>query len=274
MDLPEIPSLLSTQQKRHGLPPCFSISQDTHARRQLEFQNELDQVGVDDFVRTPYMAPQWRAIEPDWVNEVGEIQTWLATVPIVLFMYIRFHHVDRVKRLFGSEQAVPLDLVNLDGFLRASARGDDRWEYNDWWAVTCRRRFLTQDRLLQDPRGFQLPDDVPPAASQERDPIVLPRDAPARGRREQMQRPDIRRKGEGVSSSGRVDTQPGGDDEDEEAEYRRQEDIPEGDGDQDPGETATRHTTLTSTSSPAWISSWLGSWNMAGASDQESPRNP
>ncbi|MED6223524.1 hypothetical protein PIB30_074710 [Stylosanthes scabra] len=75
----------------------------------------------------PYMAPQWRVMEPGWVNEVGEIETWLAMVPIVLFMYVRFHHVNRVKRLFGSEQAVPLDPVNLDGFLGASARGDDKW---------------------------------------------------------------------------------------------------------------------------------------------------
>ncbi|MED6139058.1 hypothetical protein PIB30_080291 [Stylosanthes scabra] len=154
----------------------------------LEFQNELDQVGVDDFVWTPYMAPPRRVMEPGWVNEVGEIKTWLATVPIVLFMYVRFHHVDRVKRQFASEQAVPLDPVNLDGFLRASARGDDKcwpdelaywygfwhnrrsrdhqiqivptrypgWstkEYADWWAVACRHRFLSPDRLLQDPRG-------------------------------------------------------------------------------------------------------------------------
>ncbi|MED6210002.1 hypothetical protein PIB30_059976 [Stylosanthes scabra] len=33
-------------------------TRDTHARRQLEFRNELDRVGVDDFVWTPYMAPQ------------------------------------------------------------------------------------------------------------------------------------------------------------------------------------------------------------------------
>ncbi|MED6158276.1 hypothetical protein PIB30_031234 [Stylosanthes scabra] len=76
-------------------------TRDTHARRQLEFRNELDRVGVDDFMWTPYMAPQWRAIELAWVNEAGEIQTWLATVPIVLFMYVRFHHADRVKRQFG-----------------------------------------------------------------------------------------------------------------------------------------------------------------------------
>ncbi|MED6150537.1 hypothetical protein PIB30_073290 [Stylosanthes scabra] len=171
-----------------------------------------------------------------WVNEEGEIETWQATVPIVLFMYVRFHYVDRVKRQFGSKQPIPLDLVNLDGFLRASAKGEDNWwlaeldywygfwnnrragehqiqivhtqypewltkEYIDWCVVACRRRFLSADRLLQDPRGVQLPDDVLSAATHARDPIVLPRDAPARGRRAQMQRPDIRRKGEGASTS-------------------------------------------------------------------------
>ncbi|MED6138831.1 hypothetical protein PIB30_078170 [Stylosanthes scabra] len=215
----------------------------------LEFRNELDRVSVDD------LCVGFSSCGPRTWHHNG--------VPSSPAGSMRFHHVDRVKRKFGSEQVVPLDPVNLDGFLCASARGDDRWwpdelaywygfwhnrrsrdhqiqivptrhpgwptkEYADWWAVACRRRFLTQDRLLQDPREFQLPDDVPPAVTQERDPIVLPRDNPARGSRVRMQRPDIRRKGEGAFSSGRLDTQPGGDDADEEAEYRRQEDIPEG----------------------------------------------
>ncbi|MED6161103.1 hypothetical protein PIB30_057594 [Stylosanthes scabra] len=182
------------------------------------------------------MAPHWRAIEPGWVNEVGEVETWLAA------------------RQFGSEQAVPLDPVNLDRFDRASARGDDKWwptelvywygfwhnrrrpeyqiqivatlhypswptqDYAAWWAVVCRRRFLSPDRLLHDPKGQQLPDDVPAVATQAREPIVLLHDAPTRGRRAQIQRPDIRRKGEGTSTSGWSDAQLGGDDGDEEAE--------------------------------------------------------
>ncbi|MED6196019.1 hypothetical protein PIB30_043286 [Stylosanthes scabra] len=221
----------------------------------LDFRNELDRVSVDDFVWTPYMVPHWRVIEPGWVNEVGEVETWLAAVPIVLFMYVRFHHVDHIKRQFGSEQAVPLDPVNLDGFLRTSARGDNKWwptelaywygfwrnrrrlkhqiqivpthypgwptkEYADWWAVACRRWFLSPYRLLQDPRG------VPAVATQVRELIVLPHDAPACGRRARMQRPDIRRKGEGTSTSEQSDAQPGGDNGDEEAEYHREEDVP------------------------------------------------
>ncbi|MED6136084.1 hypothetical protein PIB30_052675, partial [Stylosanthes scabra] len=227
-------------------------SRDSHSRRMLDLRMELDQVGFDD-----------RDIQPGWVTEEGEIETWRATVPIVLFMFVRFHHVDGVNRQFGSEQPIPLDPVNLYGFLRASARDEDKWwpdeleywysfwnnrrarehqiqivytrypgwptkEYIDWWVVACRRRFLSADRMLQDPRGVQLPDDVSPAATQARDSIVLPRDAPAHGRRARMQRPDVRRKSEGAATGRRSYDQPGGEDVEEEAEYRRHEDIPDG----------------------------------------------
>ncbi|MED6196484.1 hypothetical protein PIB30_048016 [Stylosanthes scabra] len=119
-------------------------------------------------------------------------------------MFVRFHHVDHVKRQFGSEQPIPSDPVNLDRFFGASARGEDKWwlneldywynfwnnrrarehqiqivytpyigwptkEYIDWWVVAYRRRFLSEDRMLHDPRGVQLPDDVPPATTQSRD---------------------------------------------------------------------------------------------------------
>ncbi|MED6174400.1 hypothetical protein PIB30_068642 [Stylosanthes scabra] len=188
----------------------------------LDLINELDRVVFDDFVWTPYMSPAWRDIELGWVTEEGEIDTWRATVPIVLFMYVRLHHVDHVKRQFGSQQAIPLDPVNLDEFLHAfrsctphTPAGPPRNTLIG--GVACRRQFLSADRLLQDPRGVQLPDDVPPAATQARDLIILPRDAPARGRRAQMQRPDIRRKGEGASTSRLSHDQPGGEDVDKEA---------------------------------------------------------
>ncbi|MED6172562.1 hypothetical protein PIB30_051183 [Stylosanthes scabra] len=64
---------------------------------------------------------------------------------------------------------------------------------------------------------------------------------PARGRRARMQRPDIRWKGEGASTSGRSHTQPGGDHVDEEAEYRRHEDILERAGAQDRGDGHAPH---------------------------------
>ncbi|MED6219368.1 hypothetical protein PIB30_035183 [Stylosanthes scabra] len=101
-------------------------------------------------------------------------------------------------------------------------------EYMEWWERSCRRRYLSVDPVLHDPWGVQLPDDVPPATTQPRDDLVLPQDAPARGRRARQQRPDVRRKGKGVASSSQSQDQPGGDDVNEEAEYRLLEDIPEG----------------------------------------------
>ncbi|MED6112970.1 hypothetical protein PIB30_066649 [Stylosanthes scabra] len=176
------------------------ISRDTHTRRMLDFRNELDRVGIDD-----------RAIEPDWVNEVGEVETWLAAVPIVLFMYVRFHHVDRVKRQFGSEQAVPLDPVNLDGFDRASARGDDKWwptELAYWYEFWCNRRCPEHQIQIVATHypGWPTQDDHSGKGADS--PTAR---CPRRGRRARMQRPDIRRKGEGTSTSGRSDAQPGRD---------------------------------------------------------------
>ncbi|MED6122361.1 hypothetical protein PIB30_039033 [Stylosanthes scabra] len=79
-----------------------------------------------------------------------------------------------------------------------------------WWEIACTRRFLSADRLLRDPRGVQLPDDVPSAATQPRDDLVLPHDALAHGRRAWQQRPDVRRKGKGVANPSASHDQPGG----------------------------------------------------------------
>ncbi|MED6175134.1 hypothetical protein PIB30_075555 [Stylosanthes scabra] len=227
-----------------GLPRA---SRDSHARRMLDIRYGLDRMGCDEFVWTPYTLPAWRDIEPDWVRDEGEVETWTAVVPILLFMFVRFHHADRVKRQFESEQPVPEDPVNLDGFLTVSARGDDKWwpdelsycqQYLQWWERSCRRRYLSVEPVLRDPRGVRLPDSVPPAATQPRDELVLPHDAPIRGRHAQQQRPDARRKGKGVASSSRSQDQPGGDAVTEEVERDRQEDVPEGQGVHESGQAA------------------------------------
>ncbi|MED6115566.1 hypothetical protein PIB30_091873 [Stylosanthes scabra] len=74
------------------------VLSDHHSPRMLDLINELDRVGFNDFTWTPYILSTWRDIEPDWVTEEGEIETLRASIPIVLFMFVRYHHVDRVKR--------------------------------------------------------------------------------------------------------------------------------------------------------------------------------
>ncbi|MED6204848.1 hypothetical protein PIB30_012619 [Stylosanthes scabra] len=253
-----------------GLPRA---SRDSHVRRMLDIRYDLDRMGCDEFVWTPYTLPAWRDIELDWVRDEGEVETWKVVVPILLFMFVRFHHADRVKRQLGSEQPVPEDPVNLDGFLTLSARGDDKWwldelsywydilnhrrsivhqmrvvptdhggwpsqQYLQWWERSCRRRYLSVAPVLRDPRGVRLPDSVPPAATQPRDELVLPHDAPVRGRCARQQRPDARRKGKGVASSSRSQNQPGGDTVTEEAERDRHEDVPKGQGVHESGQAA------------------------------------
>ncbi|MED6212070.1 hypothetical protein PIB30_079715 [Stylosanthes scabra] len=202
----------------HGVSPDVlrqlnglgQTSRDHHSGRMLHLRSELDRLRFDDFIWTPYMLPAWRAIEPDWVSEIGEIETWKASVPIVLFMFVRYHHVDRAKRQFGSEQAVPLDPVNLDGFLDMSARGEDKWwpgEHSYWYDLWMDRRSeQRQIRIFPTPytgmRAKELPFDAPLRVTQSRDPIVLPRDAPSRGKRARQQHPDVRRKGQGESRGG------------------------------------------------------------------------
>ncbi|MED6218969.1 hypothetical protein PIB30_031525 [Stylosanthes scabra] len=188
--------------------------------------------------------------------------TWRAAVPIVCFMFLRMHHIDRVKRQLGGEQQIPEDPVNLDGLLTVSARGEDQhwptyhaqwydaWrgrfaperqvtitptqypamptrEYFEWWDVACRHRFLSPADALDDPRLDGLPDDVPAAATQQRDVLALPGDVPLVGRRRQRHRPDIKKRGRagrGRGADGEPHRPVGAMDSEKEAEYDRQAD--------------------------------------------------
>ncbi|MED6150456.1 hypothetical protein PIB30_072485 [Stylosanthes scabra] len=85
----------------------------------------LDRLVIHEFVCTPYDDPTWDALCPAWMLTAEEQMTLRAVIPIVCFMYVRMHHVDRVKRQLGGEQHIPEDPVNLDEFLDVSARGED-----------------------------------------------------------------------------------------------------------------------------------------------------
>ncbi|MED6194252.1 hypothetical protein PIB30_026764 [Stylosanthes scabra] len=188
------------------------LNRDNHERRMVQIRAELDRLGVHEFACTPYDAPAWDAMRPAWMLTDEEQRTWRAVVPIVCFMYVRMHHVDRVKRQLGGEQQVPEDPVNLDGLL----------------AEACRVRFLSPADALDDPRLDALPDDVPATASQPRDILSLPRDVPFTTKKRRRFRPDIRRQargGHGRGADGEPQRPIGAIDSEEEAEYDRQEDA-------------------------------------------------
>ncbi|MED6168163.1 hypothetical protein PIB30_009380 [Stylosanthes scabra] len=87
-------------------------NRDRHDRRMIAARADIDRVGLAQFVCTPYDDPAWDALRPAWMLTVEEQLTWRAVVPIVCFMYVRIHHVDRVKRQLGGEQQVLADPVN------------------------------------------------------------------------------------------------------------------------------------------------------------------
>ncbi|MED6136284.1 hypothetical protein PIB30_054618 [Stylosanthes scabra] len=212
------------------------MNRDSHERRMVQIRSQLDRLGVHEL-------------------------TWRAAVPIVCFMFVRMHHVDRVKRQLGGEQQIPEDLVNLDGLLTISNRGEDQhwptrhaqwyhdWrgrfaperqvtitptqnpamptrEYFDWWEVACTSRFLSPADALDDPCLDGLPDDVFATATQQRDKLASPVDVPLTGRRRQRFRPDIKRQargGWGRGADGEPQRPVGAIDSEEEAEYDQQE---------------------------------------------------
>ncbi|MED6211778.1 hypothetical protein PIB30_076815 [Stylosanthes scabra] len=181
-----------------------------------------------EFVCTPYDDPAWDTLRPAWMLTVEEQLTWRAVVPIVWFMYVRMHHVNRVKRQLRREQQVPADPVNLDGFLSSSASGEDQWwttknaewydawrgrfgeeqqvtitptaypamatqEYFTWWIAACRHCYLSRPDALDDTRLEDLPEDIPLTMSQPRDALRFPGNVPIMHRRRRDFRPDIQR---------------------------------------------------------------------------------
>ncbi|MED6130999.1 hypothetical protein PIB30_005953 [Stylosanthes scabra] len=98
------------------------MNRDSHERRMVQIRSQQDRLGVHEFAFTSYDDQVWDALRPTWMLTVEEQLTWRAAVPIVCFMFVRMHHVDRVKRQLGGEQQIPKDPVNLDGGRTSTSR--------------------------------------------------------------------------------------------------------------------------------------------------------
>ncbi|MED6140904.1 hypothetical protein PIB30_098036 [Stylosanthes scabra] len=186
VDLSEVSEVVSRCEERYCVPARFEDNRDRHDTRMVATRFALDRLVVHEFVCTPYDNPAWDALRPAWMLTVEEQMTWRAVVPIVCFMYVGMHHVNRVKRQLGGEQQVP---VNLDGFLDVSTRGEDQWwptKHEDWYTdwkgrfEAERQMTITPTDTLDDPRLDDLPDGIHLRASQQRDRLRLPADVPLR----------------------------------------------------------------------------------------------
>ncbi|MED6179062.1 hypothetical protein PIB30_113596, partial [Stylosanthes scabra] len=96
MDLSKVSTVVPASEERSHVFACCEIIR--HDRQMIAARADIDRVGLAQFVCTPYDDPAWDALRPAWMLTVEEQLTWRAVVPIVCFMYVRMHHVDRVKR--------------------------------------------------------------------------------------------------------------------------------------------------------------------------------
>ena len=60
---------------------------------------------------TPYAPPSVRELIPDYCLIAPDI--WRASVPLICFHIVEWHHPDRVLRQFGMQQPIPTAAVNL-----------------------------------------------------------------------------------------------------------------------------------------------------------------
>ncbi|MED6207919.1 hypothetical protein PIB30_040082 [Stylosanthes scabra] len=130
--------------------------------RLLAWRYRLDRCRVEDFRWTPYRSDELHFLSPEWIRSGPEIRTWRLVVLIVFFNLVYMHHVDQEgERTSGGPHIAPPEHLDRCG-----------------WA--CRSKFLSQDKLLEDPRVQALPVYIRPTPSQSPPDIPLPPDAPAR----------------------------------------------------------------------------------------------
>jgi len=94
----------------------------------------------DEVIWRPYESPEVRQLIPEYCLATPQI--WLASVPLICFHIIEWHHPDRVLRQFGYEQPIPATPVSLGNYHTIQLRGrlstnwnDEYKEFLDAWAT-------------------------------------------------------------------------------------------------------------------------------------------
>ncbi|XP_028769955.1 serine/threonine-protein phosphatase 7 long form homolog [Neltuma alba] len=106
---PLLPPLVSGQNPR---PSVTSLRQ---------YRSLLDRMTDDDIIWQPYESSEVRQLIPEYCLATPEI--WLASVPLICFHIIEWHHPDRVLRQFGRQQPIPVMPVHLGNYHTIQLRG-------------------------------------------------------------------------------------------------------------------------------------------------------
>ncbi|RYQ92291.1 hypothetical protein Ahy_B09g098476 [Arachis hypogaea] len=146
---------------QYPLAERMSQSRDQHEARVLRWRVSIDRLRFDEFAWRVYDDLSLQTLCLPWFCDEEEWGTWLSAVPLVCFIIVRFHHVDRVKRQYLTTTGRGKDVWWPERLQQWYDRWRQRFdpgrritvhhtfdtrptrEYYDWWRGACHARHLS-----------------------------------------------------------------------------------------------------------------------------------
>ncbi|XP_028766536.1 serine/threonine-protein phosphatase 7 long form homolog [Neltuma alba] len=98
----------------------------------IRYRSFLDKMTDDEIIWQPYESPYVRQLIPEYCLTIPEI--WRASVPLICFNIIEWHHPDRVLQQFGRQQPIPSMPVHLRNYHTIQLRGKTTTNWIDKYA--------------------------------------------------------------------------------------------------------------------------------------------
>ncbi|RYR70093.1 hypothetical protein Ahy_A03g016609 [Arachis hypogaea] len=147
---------------------------------------KIDLLQPRDFIWMPYSALDVIQVVHPEVLEPRHTMLWRCVTSLIYFTVVEWHHVDRVLPQFGGERVehiLQFDIVPDPG---------PSHDFLTWWHQH-RKRFLSPEMLLGDPRGIPIPDEATQRGAGRVPDMARVDDVPNRRRTERRARVGTRR---------------------------------------------------------------------------------
>ncbi|XP_072084701.1 serine/threonine-protein phosphatase 7 long form homolog [Arachis hypogaea] len=173
----------------------------------------IDRLQDREFIWMPYSSPDILQVVHPEVLEPRHMVLWRSVTSLIYFAVIEWHQIDRVLPQFGGVQPRPHPALNIDFLMSKDGRGGDRWflshlqkwhlywdsrtesvlrfdvvadpgpshEFLEWWSQH-RKRFLSPDPQLGDPRAVAIPVEASQRGAGRVPEMDRPDDVPDRKR--------------------------------------------------------------------------------------------
>ncbi|RYQ90158.1 hypothetical protein Ahy_B09g096409 isoform B [Arachis hypogaea] len=184
----------------------------------------IDRLQDREFIWMPYsILDVLQVVHPEAL-EPRHMALWRFVTSLIYFSVIEWHQIDRVLPQFGGVQPRPNPALNIDFLMSKDGRGGDRWfpyhlqkwhlywddraetvlrfdvvadpgpshEFLEWWSQH-RKRFLSPDMHLGDPRAVSIPVEASQRGAGRVPDMDRPEDVPDRRRVERRARVGTRR---------------------------------------------------------------------------------